>query len=166
VILLGTLFGVLIWDISRATIRSDARDHEPAHCSPELICSVGLILWVVALVPPVLSWAGNYEFVQALQFSLFCSGYSLPACGRRPWRWLALTSDEPFQVDSDGKLVGPTRLRRFDVVARSMKAHKGHRRAVIFVLLFVADVILWRLSPVVDTLVHNSWLTIVESLLL
>lgn len=126
----------------------------------------GLVLWILALVPPVLSWAGRYEFVQALQFSLFCLivPYLLVAGG--PWRWLGLTSDEPFQIDSDGKLVAPKHLRRFDVVARSMMNHKGHRRAVVFVLLFMADVILWRLSPVVDTLVHNSWLAIIESLCL
>jgi cytochrome c oxidase assembly factor CtaG len=131
-----------------------------------LLALSGFALWLLALVPPVSSWASRYEFVQALQFALFCLivPYLLVAGG--PWRWLGLTSDEPFQIDSDGALVAPHRLRRFDRVARSKMMHKGHGRAVVFVLLFMADVIFWRLSPVVDTLVHNSWLSIIESLCL
>lgn len=127
---------------------------------------LGLTLWAVALVPPVGTWAGRYLFVEALQFSLFCLviPYLLVVGG--PWRWLALTSDEPFRVDSDGRLVAPARLRRLDVLARSMMVHKGHRRAIVAVLLFVADVIVWRISPVVDALVRHSWLTIIESLCL
>ncbi len=126
----------------------------------------GFAIWIVALAPPVLSWAGRYEFVQALQFALFCLivPYLLVAGG--PWRWLGLTSNVPFEIDSDGALVAPGRLRRFDRVARSKMTHKGHGRAVAFLLLFVADVILWRLSPVVDALVHNSWLAIIESICL
>jgi cytochrome c oxidase assembly factor CtaG len=123
----------------------------------------GFALWIVALIPPVLTWAGRYEFVQALQFALFCLivPYLLVAGG--PWRWLGLTSDEPFQIDSDGTLVAPLNLQWFDRVARSMMMHKSHRRAVICVLLFMANVILWRLSSVVDTLVHNPSLAVLES---
>jgi cytochrome c oxidase assembly factor CtaG len=124
----------------------------------------GLALWILALIPPILSWAGQYEFVQALQFSLFCLIIPFLLVAGGPWRWLALTSDEPFQIDSDGRLVAPERLLRFDRIARSMMTHKGHRRAVVFVLLFVADIIFWRLSPVVDTLVHNPWLAAIESI--
>lgn len=126
----------------------------------------GLVLWALSLVPPILSWASRYEFVQALQFSLFCLivPYLLVAGGL--WRWFGLTSDEPIQIDNDGQLVAPARLRRFDLIARSMTMRKGHRRAIIFVLLFMADAIVWRLSPVVDTLVRHSWLSIIESLCL
>lgn len=126
----------------------------------------GLALWILVLVPPVLSWAGRYEFVQALQFSLLCLIVPFLLVVGGPWRWFGLTSDEPFQFDSDGALVKPTRLRRFDLVARSKMADKGYRRAVTYLLLFMADVILWRLSPVVDTLVHHPWLAIIESLCL
>jgi cytochrome c oxidase assembly factor CtaG len=139
---------------------------QPHTVRRDLFSALGLVLWLLALVPPMLSWVGRYEFVQALQFTLFCLivPYLLVAGG--PWRWFGLTADEPFQIDSDGALVAPTLLRPFDRLARSKLAHRGHSRAVFFVVLFVANVVLWRLSPIVDTLVRHPWLSVIESICL
>ena len=63
---------------------------------------------MLALIPPILTWASKYEFIQAFQFALFCLivPYLLVAGG--PWRWLGLTSDEPFEIEAmiEGKPLG------------------------------------------------------------
>jgi cytochrome c oxidase assembly factor CtaG len=81
----------------------------------------------------------------------------------RPWRWLGLASGEPLQIGSDGELVAPVRLRYFDRVALRRTKRLGSQRIILWLIIFMAQVIVWRLSPVVNGLARHSWFTIVES---
>jgi cytochrome c oxidase assembly factor CtaG len=126
----------------------------------------GAALWVVALVPPVLSWTTQYEFAQAVQFCLFAVVVPYLFVAGGLWRWLGLTSNEPLEFNDDGSLVAPRHLRAADRWARSKLGKDGHGRAVSLLILFVAQCILWRSAPVVDALIRHPWLSSVESLAL
>jgi len=118
------------------------------------------------VVPPVSTWTRQYEFVQATQFCLFALvvPYLLAVAG--PWRWLGLTSNEPFRVDEDGALVTPRRLRLVDRWARAKEQRDGHARVIVLLIVFMVQTIAWRSSPVVDALLRHPWITTVESIAL
>jgi cytochrome c oxidase assembly factor CtaG len=114
----------------------------------------------------MLSWTTQYEFAQAIQFCLFAIvvPYLLVAGG--PWRWLGLTSNEPFDVNDDGSLVAPRRQLAADRWAQAKARRDGHARSIALLALFVAQAIVWRCAPVVDALIRHPWLSVVESLTL
>jgi cytochrome c oxidase assembly factor CtaG len=114
----------------------------------------------------VLTWSGQYEFVQGTQFCLFAVAIPALLVVGGPWRWLNLTSNEPLSVDQDGRLVSPDTLRPLDRWAHARSMRKGYRRAVTLLLIFVGLSILWRSAPVVDALIRHPWLSIVESITL
>jgi hypothetical protein len=53
-----------------------------------------VVLLVLGLAPPLTTWARHYEFVEALQFSVFAMVVpALLTCGA-PWRFLRLAGTE------------------------------------------------------------------------
>ena len=90
----------------------------------------------------MLSWTTQYEFAQAIQFCLFAIvvPYLLVAGG--PWRWLGLTSNEPFDVNDDGSLVAPRRQLAADRWAQAKARRDGHARSIALLALFVFRLIL------------------------
>ena len=131
-----------------------------------LFAGAGLLLWLLFLTPPLSTWTRSYEYVQASQYCFFAIIIPFLLVAGRPWQWLGLTSNEPVRFDSDGVLVSPTRPRLFDRVAIARAKRNDHRRAVALTILFMGQSILWRSSPMVDTLVRHAWLTDIESLAL
>jgi cytochrome c oxidase assembly factor CtaG len=127
---------------------------------------VALTAWVLALVPPFVTWSTRYEFAQAIQFGLFAVAVPAMVVAGGPWRWLGLASKRPLQFDSDGRLLSTAPLRPVDRIASRRLNELGHRRAIVLVLVFVAQTILWRSSPVVNALVRHPWLEVIESLAL
>ena len=132
----------------------------------DLLASAGLVLWVLVLTPPVLTLTGQYEFVQSTQFCTFAVVIPALLVVGGPWRWLHLTSNEPFSVDSDGHWLSPTHPRVLDRWSQKRSMRKGYRRAVTLLLIFVGQSILWRCAPVVNALIRHPWLSIVESMML
>lgn len=131
-----------------------------------LLAITGLILWIVFLVPPILAWTGQYEFVQSIQYCQFAIVIPFLLAAGAPWRWVGLMSNESLEYDSDGALVAPSPLRLLDRIAESRARQKGHRRAVILVVVYVGQSILWRSAPLVNLLVRHPWLSSVESVTL
>jgi cytochrome c oxidase assembly factor CtaG len=129
----------------------------------DLLACGALVLWVLAVTPPVLTLTGEYEFAQSTQFCLFAIVIPALLVVGGPWRWINLASlDEPI-VDSDGHAIAATHSRPLDRWVRGRSVRKGYRRAVALLLIFVAQAILWRSAPVVDALIRHPWLSIVES---
>lgn len=131
-----------------------------------LFAVLGLALWVLFLVPPLSTWSSQYEFVQATQFCSFAMVAPLLVVAGQPWKWLGLASGQPLSFSSDGVLVAPLRLRYLERVSLRRTSRPGHQRAIVLLMVFMAQSVLWRLSSVVNFLGHHSWLSIVESLTL
>lgn len=129
----------------------------------DLVACAGLALWTFALLPPILSLTGEYEFVQATQFSLFAVAIPALLVVGGPWRWLKLTSNEQINVDDDGRRLSSARPRVLDLWAIGRTSTNGYRRVVGLLLLFVAQSIFWRSAPVVDALIRHPALSIAES---
>jgi cytochrome c oxidase assembly factor CtaG len=127
---------------------------------------VGLGLWVLWLVPPLSTWGNRYEFAQALQFGLFAFAVPALLVAGHPWRWLGLASGRPLPIESDGALAAGAALGPLDRIAYSRLHQLGHRRAVLLEMVFVAQTIFWRSSPVANALVRHPWLEVIESLAL
>lgn len=145
---------------------------EPRPISPrrvlfhDLLASTGIVVWVLALTPPSLALTSEYIFAQSVQFCLFAIVIPALLVLGGPWRWFNLTSLETAIVDNDGQPVTPVPSRLLDRFAQRRSLTKGYHRAVIFLLIFVGQAILWRSAPIVDALIRHPWLSIVESLTL
>jgi cytochrome c oxidase assembly factor CtaG len=132
----------------------------------DIIACGALALWVIAIIPPVLSLTGQYEFVQSTQFCLFAVVIPALIVVGGPWRWFDLASlDEPL-VDDDGRQITVAQPRPLDSWAQARSTRKGYRRAVALLLIFMGQTILWRSAPVVDQLIRHPWVSIVESITL
>ncbi len=132
----------------------------------DLLACTALVLWVLLVLPPTLTLTSEYEFVQSTQFCLFALVIPALLVAGGPWRWFNLTSmGEPI-VDNDGQPVSVVRLGPLDRWAQRRLLAKGYRRAVVLLLVFVGQVILWRSATVVDALIRHPWLSIVESIAL
>ena len=127
----------------------------------QYVALLGLVVWIVALVPPVSTWASHYGYVQALQFCLFCTWIPVALVVGAPWIRLGLISSE----HSSSKKV-PVRSRPLDGVLARRGAGGSYVRTVSEVSVFVALVIAWRTTPFVDALVRHPWLALVESVTL
>jgi cytochrome c oxidase assembly factor CtaG len=121
--------------------------------TPRTALSVGgVALWVLALVPPVASWATRYEFVQVLQFSV--AAFVAPALVTlgAPWRRLGWTST--------------TSPRWLDRVAKSRATEHHQQRAAYVAVLFVILSVLARIAPVVNFVAPRWWASVVQAVVL
>lgn len=123
----------------------------------------GVVLWVLALVPPFVTWARTYEYVQAIQFCVFAVLTPALVVAGAPWRFLRLASGEPLVVDADGALTSPRSPGLMDRLAAARAQRPGQRQAITVVIVFGVVSILWRIAPVGNALVHHGWLVIIEA---
>ena len=126
--------------------------------------ALGLVSWIVLVVPPVSSWAQRYEFMQAVQYSFFAIIIPALLVAGAPWRRLGLASSEAHIMDSDGKLLSPRELRVMDRLAISRSRVIGHAGAIALLVGFITVAIFWRVAPVVDFTNQHLWMLIPESL--
>jgi len=108
-----------------------------------------LVVLLAVAVPPGLTEAHRYEFVETLQFDL--AGFALPALLVLGW---------PSRL-----LRGPAggRLRaRAVLFNEGRRRHPAAWRALGFAALDVALLVVWRTPPVMDALVRHGWLLVVE----
>jgi len=122
-----------------------------------LLSVLSLVVMIIAIAPPMWNWSLRYEFVQAIQFCLF--GFCAPAlfAAGAPWRGLRPSSD-PTDLDHQ-----PAWFRRWN--ARRIREKAQSRTIGAAGAVLVASVF-WRVAPVVNALVHHSWLIPVEAVTL
>lgn len=125
---------------------------------------VGLVLWVLFLVPPLFGLARRYEFVQALQYCVFAFWVPALITVGAPWSALGLTSGEAYGITPGGERVTPLRLKWLDRVQLARSRVSGHRRVIVTGFIFVALEVFWRIALMVDESVTHPWLFVVESL--
>ncbi len=125
---------------------------------------LGLGLWVAFLAPPLATWAGRYEFVQAIQYAVFA--FAVPALWvtGAQWHRVGLASKEGLLVGPDGTRLSSATSRYVDRVAVNRASTAHQQRAVMAALVFSGLSILWRVAPVVDFLVRHPWMAVIESL--
>ena len=117
-----------------------------------LVAAVGVVLWLLCLVPPMTSWSHRYEFAESIQFAVL--GFWVPAllAVGAPWqRWRLV------RVDESGGISG-------GVLHERRRVNQG--RALSFASLFIAISIFWRLAPIVNGLTHHEWIVVGEALTL
>ncbi|MGH9090872.1 MAG: cytochrome c oxidase assembly protein [Acidimicrobiales bacterium] len=110
-----------------------------------------VVVLVAAVVPPVLTEARRYEFVQAVQFVLLALALPALVVLGAPWARLRLAArpgDEP---------------RLLDRWAAARARHPELRRALAFLLPELAVVVAWRTPGAVDALSRHPWLLAVEA---
>jgi cytochrome c oxidase assembly factor CtaG len=106
---------------------------------------------VFALVPPLLTLARRYVYVETIQFGLLA--YAVPALVVLGWPARLLR----------GRRGG--RMRAFlGRVAFERKRHPDLARSLAFAGLDAAAVIVWRTPPLMDALQRHGWLLAVEVL--
>jgi len=128
------------------------------------LAALAVILWIVFLLPPVSTWAGRYQFMESVQFSVFAFAVPALLVSGAPWRYLRLASSEAHLVDADGAVVSPRQPRMVDKIAIARTVASHQRRAVFVAIAFGVLNIFWRVAPVVDYLVRHRWLVVVEAI--
>ena len=124
----------------------------------------GLVLWILALVPPWSTWSGHYQFVQAMQFAIFAFCVPTLLVVGAPWRRIGLAHHATIQIGPDGTKDDRQYLKLIDRLALNRSVSTHQQRTVAVALVFIALTIFWRVAPVVDFLIRHEWLTVVESL--
>lgn len=124
----------------------------------------GVVVWILALVPPLSSWAQHYQFVQAIQFSVFAYCVPVLLVASAPWRRIGLARNDVVQLDVDGAAGGAQQLKLVDRAALHRSASSRQQRTVTVALIFALLTVLWRIAPAVDFLVRHTWLAVFESL--
>ena len=113
----------------------------PAHT---WLAASGALLVTVALIPPLATQAGRYEWVEALQFAIFAvAGPALVVLGA-PWRRLRLAA--PLGRLEAGRL-----------------RHRELLRSLGFLAVYLAAVVVWRTPAAVDAVSSRHWLVVVEA---
>lgn len=130
------------------------------------VWSMGVVLWVLVLLPPFATWSRRYEFFQAIQYSMFAFVIPLLLTSGAQWRRVGLTSGSSHDIDADGVPVTSTVPRLVDRVAMARVRTSRQQQAVVVAIVFIALSIFWRIAPIVDTLTRHAWLEVVESITL
>lgn len=131
-----------------------------------VVALIGLVLWLLFLFPPLLTWSREYEFVQATQFCVFAIVTPCLIVAGSPWRGFGLSTGQSNRLSNDGAPLVEGHARLFDRYALSRKTRHGHRRGVSLLLFFIAQAIFWRSSPVISALVRHPWFSVLESVTL
>jgi cytochrome c oxidase assembly factor CtaG len=118
---------------------------------------LGVVIFVLALVPPMWSWSFRYGYVQAIQYCVL--GFGVPALLATGAPWLGFRqSFDPTNLDRQSAW-----LRRWN--ARRVR-EKAQTRAITAAIAVIAVTVFWRTAPVVDALVHHHVLVLVEAVTL
>ena len=116
-------------------------------------------LAVLVVVPPLYGLAQRYEFVEALQFSVFAMAVPALVALGAPWAYLGLASNRGASLASHEE-------KRFDRLAYGRRRHPELLRSTGFLLLFMGSVIGWRTPAAVDAVDRNAWLILPEAVVL
>lgn len=122
----------------------------------DVLAVLAVAWWFVWLIPPLASWARQYEFVQALQFESFSLIAPVLFVAGAPWRRLG---GQRWPIWSRSPTVGQWGSET--IVSTS---GVNHGRSIAAGGLFVALAVAWRVAPVVDAVVRHPWLTVAEFL--
>ena len=123
------------------------------------VCS--LLLLVGCVIPPLVVLARRYEWVEALQFSLFAVGIPALLVLSAPWHVLGLSNGSVTE-DPDGLAPSVSTLRPADRLALGRRRHREPYRAVFVAVLFLAVMVFWRTPVGVNGLVHHASLVALE----
>lgn len=120
-----------------------------------LLSVLSIVVFLLALLPPIWGWALRYGFVQAIQFCVF--GFGAPALFvvGAPWTGVRRSPDS---MDLNNQ---PAWFRRWN--ARRVR-DKAQVRALTAAGSAVVATLFWRVAPVVNALVHHPWLVPVEAI--
>ena len=124
---------------------------------------IGLFLGIAFLVPPFSVWANRYEFVQAIQFSVFAFVVPVLLVSSAQWQRVGLSTQISWNIDVDGAVESSSTPRAIDRVAIARVRSSHQQRAVVVALVFAALLLFWRFAPIVDTLIRHPWLSVVEA---
>jgi cytochrome c oxidase assembly factor CtaG len=123
----------------------------------------GVVLWLIFLVPPISTWSLRYEYVQAIQFTIFAYVAPVLLISGAQWRVFGLSIGEDVRLGPDGG-VAASSARLIDRMSLSRLSRSFQRRSVLIAGLFIALTIFWRTAPAVNALVRTPWLVVLESL--
>lgn len=119
---------------------------------------LALLLIMLALLPPVSTEAHRYEYVEALQFSLFALVIPALFALGAPWRFLKLANDV-----EEHNAAGQSTDRPMDCLAHGRLRHREFGRVVIFLVPALATMVAWRTPAAVDLLEHDSGVVVLEA---
>jgi cytochrome c oxidase assembly factor CtaG len=145
--------------VSAATATPDEQNVTPPPGVPgwrRVLGVTGLVLVLACLLPPLDMFARRYVFVESLQFCVFAMAGPALIVLSAPWRFLRLS-----RSDSAPGEPGPA-----DRLAAARRANRSFGRAAVFLVAFIAVCLVWRLSPVMDTLARQPALVVPEALTL
>ncbi len=128
-----------------------------------VLLTVALAALVLCLVPPVVTEARRYEFVEAIQFCVLIVVVPALLVIGAPWRRLRLASLEPVVPGADGESAGSgADLGPVERLARCRRRHPEALRSAGFAGLYLAGAVVWRIPPTVNALERHPWLVAVE----
>jgi cytochrome c oxidase assembly factor CtaG len=114
----------------------------------------GAVLVLASLLPPLAVLAGRYVYAESIQFCVFAMvGPVLIVLGA-PWRFLRLSR---AGTGVDAPAAGPA-----DRLAAGRRRQSSFLRAAVFMLVFMAVSLAWRLPPVMDALARQPALMLAE----
>lgn len=111
----------------------------PAAASRLWLAAAGLAAVTVCLAPPVTTLAQRYVIAESVQFTVFAMVAPALVVLGAPWRLLRLS--RPGGADAP-----------LDRLAASRREQRSFLRAGIFLTVFMAVSLVWRLPPVMDAL--------------
>jgi len=116
----------------------------------------GLVLIVMALVPPLSGAARQDQYAAALQFSLLAIAVPALLALGAPWDLLGLAGG-----DAPG-----TRPRFCDRLADRRRRHPELPRTLLFIACDLCVVVAWRTPGAVAAVAHHAWLAPLEAVTL
>jgi cytochrome c oxidase assembly factor CtaG len=144
---------------------SELQGADPLHRGRMVLLIGAGVLMVVFLVPPLSVWARRFEFVEALQFTIFAIVVPVLFVAGSPWRLCGLATQVQPEVAALMTGAGAG-LPPVDRLALARVRHPDAYRSVFFGLLFLVGAVLWRIPPTVDALARHPWLVVVEAIVL
>jgi cytochrome c oxidase assembly factor CtaG len=123
--------------------------------------ALGLLLVVLALVPPVSTQAHRYVYAEAIQFSLLAVAAPCLLVLGAPWAWLRLSVGRPAP-----ELPPPAEAKAADRLAEGRRRHRHFVRSLPWLVAYMVAVVGWRTVSAVDGLRSHPWLLAVEALTL
>ena len=119
----------------------------------------GLLLFLVALVPPLSTWTRHSEVLESLQFSVLAVVVPCLVVVGAPWRLVGLAAPGPGPAAASPP-------RALDRLAEGRRRHPEFARALGFLAFDLVAVVAWQTPAAVDGLVAHGWLAPVEAVTL
>jgi len=143
-----------------------ARTLAPYGALRRVLFTLGVVTLVLSLTPPLLTEAARFEFVEAIQYSLFAVVVpALLVCGAQ-WRWLGLSALHAPLIDDDGAVIGGSSAKLVDRIAIRRVLGSAPLRSNVVAIAYLAMLVLWRLPSMVDLLQRHRWVLGIEVLVL